>query len=119
MSIQLTAIAGAGGTWQVVSDGQAVGTWQRTEHGAVLDDPGGTRLATITAVGGGSPCAVVAGEGAQAGRWSDLAHKILAGYCEIAACASRERCPGCGAELAGWHDDSSDLCEPCQGKAQA
>ena len=27
---------------------------------------------------------------------------------------SREHCPSCGAELAGWHDDRSALCEPCQ-----
>lgn len=27
---------------------------------------------------------------------------------------SRERCAQCGTELAGWHDDRSDLCGDCQ-----
>ena len=81
--ITLTAVPGSEGAWNVSEDGRELGTWQRTEHGATFSDTAGARLATIEALGGGSPCAAVAGEGREAGRWADVAHKVLAGQCEI------------------------------------
>ena len=81
--ITLTAVPGSDDAWDVSRDGRALGTWRRTDDGATLSDFTGGRLATITAVGGGSPCAIVAGEGHDARQWSDVAHKILAGFCEI------------------------------------
>lgn len=81
--IRLTAVPGADGAWQVSDSEGTLGTWQRTDDGATFSDSEGGRLATITAVGGGSPCAVVAAEGCDADRWSLIAHKILAGSCEI------------------------------------
>ena len=81
--IKLTAVAGADGAWNVGEDGRELGTWQRTPEGATFSDSAGERLATIAVLGGGSPCAIVAGEGRDGHLWSDIAHKILAGFCEI------------------------------------
>ncbi len=50
MSIQLTTVAGTNGTWQVFSDGTRLGTWQRTDAGAVLSDTAGECVAVISAV---------------------------------------------------------------------
>lgn len=69
------------GQWQVTSDGAPIGTWHRTENGAALDDTAGERVVVVTNVGAS---AIVAGCGAERGQWSDIAHKVLAGQCEIA-----------------------------------
>jgi hypothetical protein len=100
--ITLTAVPGTdGAAWHVSEDTATLGIWQRTDDGATFSDSTGARLATITAVGGGSPCCIVAGEGSQAGKWSGIAHAILAGSCEIITAdepAGIDRtCDDCGA----------------------
>jgi hypothetical protein len=72
------------GTWQVSTGSAPVGTWQRTEEGARLSDLAGEVMAVVTAFRGTS-VAAVAGLGAHGQQWSDLAHKILAGLCDIRA----------------------------------
>jgi len=66
------------GTWDVLSSGRDVGTWRRTDDGAVMDDCAGERVLVVTAFAG-TGTAAIAGCGAHAGAWTDLAHKVLAG----------------------------------------
>lgn len=79
--VALRRVTGPDGSWDVTAFGMPVGRWRRTEHGAVLDDTSGERVVVVTAIGEGT--AAVAGCGAHAGAWSDLAHKVLGGKCEI------------------------------------
>ena len=94
-----------GAAWHVSQDGATLGIWQRTDDGATFSDRSGARLATITAVGGGSPCCIVAGEGSHAGQWSGIAHAILAGSAGVVIDGQHcypgsvpDYCPGCGGE---------------------
>jgi hypothetical protein len=99
--ITLTAVPGTdSAAWHVSQDGSIVGIWQRTDSGATFSDRAGHRLVTVTTVSGGT--AIVASEGADRGRWSDIAHSILAGSCEITTgeepAGIGRTCDDCGAE---------------------
>jgi hypothetical protein len=84
-AVQLVAVPGRDGLWDVQSAGRPVGTWQRTEHGARVSDLAGEVMASADALGAGT--AVVASCGRDRGYWSDLVHAVLAGRCEIVPAA--------------------------------
>jgi hypothetical protein len=78
--ITLTGSTDAG-QWQVSRDGQPVGTWHRTEHGAALDDTAGNLVVVVSNVAGAA--VVVASSGARRAHYAGIAREVLAGACEL------------------------------------